>query len=52
MQVEKAYMGECINIVTQVLPTEDGSLPQGLTLQNVYTKLRKDSKNAVMEHEE
>ena len=48
VKVEKAYMGECINVMTQVLQTEDGSLPQGLTIQNAYTKLRKGSKNAVV----
>ena len=37
-----------INIMTQVLWTEDGSLLQGLTIQDTYTKLRKGSKNAVM----
>ena len=41
-------MGECINVMTQVLWTEDGSLPQGLTIQNAYTELRRGSKNAVM----
>ena len=41
-------MGECINIMTQALQTKDDSLPQGLTIQNVYTKLRKGSKNVVM----
>ena len=39
IRAEKAYMGECINIMTQVLQTKDGSLPQGLTIQNVYTEL-------------
>ena len=39
MKVEKAYTGECINVMTPVLQTEDGSLPQGLTIQNVYTEL-------------
>ena len=34
--------------MTQALQTEDGSLPQGLTLQNVYTELQKGSKNVVM----
>ena len=34
--------------MTQALQTKVGSLPQGLTIQNVYTKLRKGSKNAVM----
>ena len=48
MKAEKAYMGEHINVMTQVLQTEDGSLVQGLTVQNVYTKLRKGSKNAVV----
>ena len=48
MKAEKAYTGEHINVLTQVLQTKDGSLPQGLTIQNMYTKLRKGSKNAVM----
>ena len=41
-------MGECINIMVQALQTEDGSLPQGLTVQNTYTELRQGSKKAVM----
>ena len=45
VKVEKAYTGECINIMTQVLQTDNGSLPQDLTVQNVYTELRKGSKN-------
>ena len=44
----KAYVGECINIMVQALWTQDGSLPQGLTIQNTYTKLRKGIKRAVM----
>ena len=48
INVEKAYTGECINIMTQALQTEDGSLPQGLTIQNAYTELWKGSKNIVM----
>ena len=48
VKMEKAYTGECINFMTQVLQTKDGSLPQGLTVQNVYTELRKGSKNAVV----
>ena len=48
MKVEKAYMGEHINVMTQALQAEDGSLPQGLTIQNAYTELRKGSKNTVM----
>ena len=41
-------MGECINVMVQALQTEDGSLLQGLTVQNTYTKLRQGSKKAVM----
>ena len=41
-------MGECINIMVQALQTEDGSLPQGLTVQNTYTELRQGSKKAAM----
>ena len=40
----RAYMGECINIMVQALWTEDGSLLQGLTVQNMYTELRQGSK--------
>ena len=31
-----------------MLQTEDGSLPQGLIIQNTYTELQKGSKNVVM----
>ena len=44
----RAHMGGCINIMVQALWTEDGSLPQGLTVQNTYTKLRQGSKKAVI----
>ena len=44
----RVYMGECINVMVQALQTQDGSLPQGLTVQNMYTELRKGSKKAVM----
>ena len=40
VRVEKAYIGGCINVMTQALQTGDGSLPQGLTVQNTYTELR------------
>ena len=46
-KVEEAYMGEKMNVVTQALRIKDSSLPQGLTMQNVYTELRKGSKNTV-----
>ena len=48
MKVEKAYTGECINIMSQVLQTKDGSLPQGLTIQNAYTELQKGSNYIVV----
>ena len=44
----KAYVGECINIMVQALRTQDGSLPQGLTIQNTYIELRRGSKKAVV----
>ena len=44
----RAYTGECVNAMVQALQTEDGSLPQGLTVQNMYTKLGQGSKIAVM----
>ena len=48
VKVGRAYTGEHIDIMIQALWTEDGSLPQGLTVQNTYTKLRQGSKKAVM----
>ena len=44
----RAYMGECINVMVQALRTQDGSLLQGLTVQNTYTELSKGSKKAVV----
>ena len=38
VRAERAYTGECINVMTQVLWTRDGSLLQGLTIQNAYSK--------------
>ena len=49
IKVEKAYTGEHINVMTQVLQTEDSALPQGLTIQNAYTELQKGSKYVVVE---
>ena len=48
VKVGRAYTGECINIMVQALQTKDGSLPQGLTVQNTYTELRQGSKEAVV----
>ena len=48
VKVGRVYTGECINIMVQALQTKDGSLPQGLTVQNMYTTLRQGSKKAVL----
>ena len=48
VKTERVCVGECINVMVQALWTQDGSLPQGLTVQNIYTKLRKGSKKAVL----
>ena len=48
VKVERAYTGEHINIMVQALWTKDGSLLQGLTVQNTCTELRQESKKAVV----
>ena len=48
VKVGRAHTGDCINIMVQALWTEDGSLLQGLAVQNMYTELRQESKKAVM----
>ena len=40
VKARRAHIGEHISVMVQALWTEDGSLPQGLTLQNTYTELR------------
>ena len=48
MKTMKVYLGQCINIMVQALHAQDGTLPPGLTMQNMYTELRKGSKKAVV----
>ena len=48
IKAEKAYTSECINVMTQALQTEHSALPQGLTIQNMYTELQKGSKYIVV----
>ena len=48
VKTEKAYLRERINIMTQALQVKDGSLPQGLTMQNTYMELTTGSKNAIV----
>ena len=43
-----AHTGEGINVMTQALHAEDGSLPQVLTVQNAYTELCSGSKNVTV----
>ena len=43
-KIKTAHWGEGINIMTQALHAKDGSLPQGLTVQNTYTELQNGSK--------
>ena len=43
-----AYTGMGLYVMTQALCTEDGSLPQGLTIQNAYTELHNGSKNVTV----
>ena len=40
-KMKTAYWGEGTNIMTKALCVEDGSLPQGLSVQNTYTELCK-----------
>ena len=43
-----AHTGEGINTMTQALCAEDGSLPQGLTVQNTYMELHDGSRNVTV----
>ena len=44
VKMGRAYTRESINIMVQALQSEDASLLQGLTIQNMYTELRQGSK--------
>ena len=48
MKMTKVYLGECVNVMVQALYAQDGTLLPGLTVQNMYTELRKGSKKAVV----
>ena len=47
-RMRTAHTGEGINVMTQALHAKDVSLPQGLTVQNVYTELCSGSKNVTV----
>ena len=48
MKTMEAHLGEHLNIMVQTLYVQDGTLPPGLTVQNMYTELRKGSKKVVV----
>ena len=48
VKMVEAYLGEHLNVMVQALHAQDGTLPPGLTMQNMYTELRKGSKKAVV----
>ena len=48
VRAEGAHTGGCINLRTHALRSGDGSLLQGLSVQNMYMELRQGSKNAVV----
>ena len=48
VKTTRAYLGECLNVMVQALYVQDGTLPPGLMVQNMYTELRKGSKKAVV----
>ena len=48
MKMMEVYLGERLNVMVQALHAQDGTLPPGITMQNMYTELRKGSKKAVV----
>ena len=48
VRIGAAYTGTGLNVKTQALHAEDGSLPQGMTIQNSYTKMCSGSKNVTI----
>ena len=48
VKTTKAYLGKCLNVMDQALSAQDRTLPPSLTVQNIYTELRKGSKKAVV----
>ena len=48
VKVGTACTGAGLNMMTQALSAEDWSLPQGLTIQNDYTKMHNGSRNVAI----
>ena len=43
-----AFTGAWLNVMTQALHADEVPLPQGLTIQNAYTKMHNGSKNVAI----
>ena len=48
MRMMEAHLGEYLNVMVQAFHAQDGTLAPGITVQNMYTELRKGSKKAVV----
>ena len=48
VKTKTAHTGMGLNVMTQALHAKDGSLPQGLTLQNAYTLLCSGNRNVTV----
>ena len=48
VKMRTAYTGVRLNVMTQALHAEDGSLPQGLMIQNTSTEMCDGSKNVTV----
>ena len=48
VKMTEAYLEEHLNMMVQALHAQDGTLPPGITMQNMYTELRKGSKKVVV----
>ena len=48
VKTTKAHLGKCLNVMVQALYIEDGTLLPGLTVQNMYTELKKGGKKVVV----
>ena len=46
--METAFTGVRLIVMTNALCAEEGSLPQGLTVQNTYTEMHNGSKNVTI----
>ena len=47
-RMRNTYKGAGLNVMTQAIHAEDGSLPQGLTIKNAYTEMCNGSKNVTI----